>query len=66
MSELAVYSEVIIRDSRSRDRFWVAPAGLGIVEAKKQRIGNYYKTRCGATAKMVRLDGPPLLPEGRS
>jgi hypothetical protein len=37
------------------DRHWVAPAGLGIAEAKRQRIGKRYKTREGARQALVRI-----------
>jgi len=48
-SKLAVYYE-----GGTVDRFWVAPAGLGIAEAKRQRIGKLHKTRWPAQQAMAR------------
>jgi hypothetical protein len=45
---LDIYSEVRVVDSRSVARFFLAPPGLSIAEAKRQRHGRWYKTPDGA------------------
>jgi hypothetical protein len=45
---LEIYSQPIHTPPMPRDQFWIAPEGLGIREARKQRVSPYYKTRSGA------------------
>ena len=54
--KLAVYHESVQRDNKMVDRYWVAPTGLGISEAKRRRIGVLYKTRRGAEQKARRAE----------
>lgn len=37
----------------TEDRFFVAPAGLSIAEARKQRVSRWYKTEWGARQAQV-------------
>lgn len=46
--ELGIYYE-----GGAFDRHWLAPRGLGITEAMKQRVGKLYKTREGARRALV-------------
>lgn len=46
--ELAIYYE-----GGTVDRHWLAPAGLGISEAKKQRESPLYRTSEGARRALV-------------
>jgi hypothetical protein len=56
---LALYYE-----GGTRDRHWVAPAGLGIVEAKRQRVSKSYKTRWGAQQALARAYAEQRRAEG--
>jgi len=47
-SNLTIYYE-----GGTVDRHWLAPAGLGIADAKAQRVGKFYKTREGARRGLV-------------
>lgn len=40
-----------------RDRFWIAPAGLTLAEARKQRASKFYKTRWGVQQALNRKEG---------
>ena len=39
------------------NRFWLAPAGLSLGEAKKQRVGTLYRTRWPAMKAFAEQDG---------
>lgn len=51
--DIDIYSEVVWSETASVDRFFLAPRGLGIAEAKRQRQGRYYKTREQARRGLV-------------
>lgn len=53
MIELDIYSFVTVKDGRARDRFFIAPKGLGLAEAKKQKLSGYVKTREAARRRLV-------------
>jgi hypothetical protein len=53
--KLVAYHEVITRDGRSVDHYFIAPEGLGLVEAQKRRVGHHYKTRRGAELAALRF-----------
>ena len=47
--KLAVYHESVLRDNKMVDRFWVAPAGLGLTESRTKKIHrSYFKKRRSA------------------
>lgn len=50
---LDIYAEVRLADNRYVTRFFLAPAGLGMANAKAQRVGRFRKTREGARRALV-------------
>jgi hypothetical protein len=55
MTDLTFYYE-----GGTVDRHWLAPEGLGLVEAKRRRVGKLYKTREGARRALVEAEQEAL------
>lgn len=58
--DLTIYYE-----GGSVNRFWLAPAGLSLSEAKKQRVGRRLKTREGARRSLLAANAAMRREENR-